>query len=249
VPSNGLYNFFSSEMSNDGRYHILGGNQGIIYSDNYGVSYSTLTSSSACVSMNSYGSKLIHALAGGSIYTTDVGSASITTNSGSHQWISVCMSDNGLVILATAHYGKVFVSTDGGANFAPPAGSQIGNTSYWNECVCSATGEQMMVCHYDGGSFGGNGGLFQSIDFGANFTKSSLSGSTWGCSMSSDGVNRLVATDYGHYKSSDSGVSYQKISGSFGTNGLSHYRKVNISSNGIIDRFNIGYGTVGLYSN
>ena len=241
VPANGITNLYKAAMSNNGRYHIMGGNQGVLYSSDYGVSYITITTAYCSVAMNSDGSKVAYGVNNGLIYVSTNGGAYTSVNSGIGPWLSLAISDNGLVIVGAISGGRVMITTNG-SNFYPR--DTYGNSS-WQDVACSADGAKIMLCNYDGA----NGGLFQSSDYGATFTNPGLSGNTWGCSMSSDGVNRIVATDNGHFRSSDSGVSYEKISGNFGTGGIAGFRTANISSDGSRGMFSIDTNGAGLYAN
>jgi hypothetical protein len=123
-------------------------------------------------------------------------------------WNSLCVSDNGVVIVGTNKTtdpslpGSVFVSQDSGVNWFTPPG--MSTNRIWSDARCSASGSEITLHEV-----GLGGDIWQSSDSGSNFVKKNLTDSWRNGSMSSDGVNRVGATINNLKVSENSGATWE----------------------------------------
>jgi hypothetical protein len=221
-----LSNFINAYMSDNGQYHLLGGSN-LIISINSGSSYSSLGTGAHAACMNSNASIILKAPSNSVISkSTNYGSSfTAVSNSPTVIWSSVCVSDNGLVIVGTVLGGLVYVSKDGGATaFFNPA--SLGGTGNYDNVYCSADGTKIIVFEKSA-----SGSMWQSSDSGTTFTNLGVTAPWWRGNISSNGVQRVGTLGDSVRESYDSGASWPVATITSAPTGT-RWRTSNISSDG-----------------
>jgi photosystem II stability/assembly factor-like uncharacterized protein len=128
----------------------------------------------------------------------------------SSPWYAVAASSNGQTLAAAIEGGAIYLSTNGGVNWAVPAGSP---NSLWFSMASSADGTHLVAV-----SAGGGGTIFVSTNSGVTWTQSPGlpgAGQWFSVASSADGTHLLAgAENDGLYISTNSGSSWtQQING------------------------------------
>lgn len=114
------------------------------------------------------------------------------------QWQSIASSADGTKLVAVAYGGKIYTSTDSGANWTARDSSRN-----WNSVASSADGTKLVAVE-------NNGYIYTSTDSGQTWTaRMSDTPRMWNSVASSADGTKLVASDWqGIHVSTDSGLSW-----------------------------------------
>ena len=148
------------------------------------------------------------------------------SSSGSHRWISVASSADGVKLVAATNddYGlrSIYTSTDSGTTWTEHFS---GTSYYWNAVTSSADGTKLAAVDGNGGS------IYTSTDSGGTWVERTSAGSrSWQSITSNSDGTKLVATDGTYiYTSTDSGATWteQTSAGSHG------WRSIASSADGV----------------
>jgi len=115
------------------------------------------------------------------------------------------ISDDGNILIAEVNAGRLYTSSDGGANWTErqPAGNVNQN---WHHTALSSDGSIMYACVY-------NGRIYKSVDYGVNWVDIQATGNVnklWDIVSCSDDGTIVLAGTWGQrlYRSIDSGATF-----------------------------------------
>lgn len=182
---------------------------GIYLSSDAGVSWTRSnapTDNWTQVLMSTDGTKLA-ALGSAVLYTsTDSGQTWAAHTGTSEFWMGVYMSDDGQRIVGAVMGGSLHISTDGGASFAPIAGTA--NTD-WRTVAGSSDGTRLVAVASLYGGDPANQGVYVSTDSGATWTRRVANGNWTFAAASADGMRMAVLDQGGHpWVSDDGGATF-----------------------------------------
>ena len=171
-------------------------------STNYGDTYTNISTAANRISIagSSDGSKLVHIITGGRVYTsTDYGTTWVARDS-VRDWISVASSSDGTKLVAVVGNGYIYTSTNSGVSW-----TQRDSVRAWQNVTSSADGTRLAAVTY-----GTGGKIYLSSDSGVTWgaaTYSSIRLNSIACSA--DGSRLIVGEGSGQVIiSSDYGASW-----------------------------------------
>lgn len=205
--------WIASAINKTGQYQ-LAANGSVYISRDYGVTWNIIPGISASwnIAINANGQyQAITDNAGDICISSDYGETWSSIPSSSKQWWGINISDDGKYMLACAQGDYIYSSSDYGSTWTPDY--SLSATWYW--CSMSGSGQyRLAVTDYSAMSFPGDGKVYISRDYGANWNSvinADLTGKPWWlCGMDKSGRFMMVGSGHEVYSSWDYGISWTK---------------------------------------
>ena len=212
--------YLSNSMSSSGQYQLISSTNGFTYvSTNYGVTFSTATSSyNGYNAMNSTGQYMTICTNPAIGYSNNFGASwQTSTYAGSTRGNAVAISSSGQYqCVGTQTNGGIYVSTDFGVTFTQGPGT-TGLGFPIGGVAISASGQYQV-----GVVSSATGGIWLSTNYGASWAVAAYSGTTFACVAMSTSGQYITAYNNGTnvYVSINFGQTFTQISTSI-TSGTS----------------------------
>ncbi len=149
------------------------------------------------VASSSDGTKLVAAVNGGQIYTSNDSGVTWTPRESNRNWASVASSSDGTKLVAAFYSGQIYTSTDSGVTWFPRDSSRL-----WRSVASSSDGTKLVAV-------GDSIRVYTSTDSGVTWTPRDSSRTWTSVASSSDGTKLVAVVNGGQiYTSTDSGVTW-----------------------------------------
>jgi len=204
----GVGNWNSVASSSDGTKLVATNNGGQIYtSGDSGVSWTGHDSARnwTGVASSADGAKLVATVSSGQVYTSTDSGANWSARDSVRNWYCVASSADGSRLVAGLYSGLIYTSSDSGITWVPRA------TSRWWKSVTSSSDGVRLAALDNGGQ------IYTSADSGATWIARGNTQPWQSIASSADGT-RLLAVGAGVIATStDSGVTWNTLTGAVGT--------------------------------